>query len=159
MRTSHHAGIACAAGVLWCLSGAARAAGTARFAEPSAAATADPAALGGGTMQVLLSLAIVIAAIVLLGWLARRLRVMPRGRTGALRVVDEIALGAKERAVILEVDGARLVLGVGEGRVALLHHATAATAVAAADTAPADTAPATAGAPRFAELLTKALGR
>jgi flagellar protein FliO/FliZ len=107
-------------------------------------------------MQVVLSLAIVLGAIVLLGWVARRLRVMPRGRGGALRLVDEIALGAKERAVILEVDGARLVLGVGEGGVTLLHRGDAAASPAAAATDPAPSAPVP---QRFADLLAKALGR
>jgi flagellar protein FliO/FliZ len=107
-------------------------------------------------MQVVLSLGIVLGAILLLGWLARRLRVMPRGRGGALRVVDEVALGAKERAVILEVDGARLVLGVGEGRVTLLHRGdvAAAPATGVADQTPSGPVP-----PRFADLLNKALGR
>lgn len=133
--------------------------GGARFAAPAAAAAPGVPSIGGGAMQVLLSLAIVLGAILLLGWLARRLRVMPRGRSGALRVVDEVALGAKERAVILEVDGARLVLGVGEGRVALLHRGEVPSAQA--DTADAaGSVPSTPTvAPRFADLLQKALGR
>jgi len=130
-----------------------------RFAAPDMAAAGESATVGGGAMQVLLSLAIVVGAIVLLGWLARRMRVMPRGRSGALRVVDEIALGAKERAVILEVDGARLVLGVGEGRVALLHRGEAPPALRDASADAADAAPAAPAAPRFADLLGKALGR
>lgn len=132
-----------------------------RFAAPAAAASDAGAAVGGGAVQLLLSLVIVVGAIVLLGWLARRMRVMPRGRGGALRVVDEIALGPKERAVVLEVDGARLVLGVGEGRVALLHRGDAAAVVADLPAAvPADApAGASAAQPRFADLLQKALGR
>jgi flagellar protein FliO/FliZ len=116
---------------------------------------------GGGAMQVLLSLAIVIGAIVLLGWLARRLRVMPRGRSGALRVVDEVALGAKERAVILEVDGARLVLGVGEGRVMLLHRGEAAAqrAMDPAEVSAVSSGGDTIAQPSFGDLLQKALGR
>lgn len=135
---------------------AALAADGARFGAPAAAATREPVSAGGGVMQVVLSLGIVLGAILLLGWLARRLRVMPRGRGGALRVVDEVALGAKERAVILEVDGARLVLGVGEGRVTLLHRGDVAAAPSAivADQTPSGPVP-----PRFADLLNKALGR
>lgn len=132
-----------------------------RFAVPAAAATGSGAAVGGGAVQLLLSLAIVIGAIVLLGWLVRRMRVMPRGRGGELRVVDEIALGAKERAVILEVDGARLVLGVGEGRVALLHRGEAPlqTAAATVDAVTGASSGIPAAPPRFADLLQKALGR
>lgn len=134
---------------------------TGRFAAP-AIADADPSTtVGGGAVQVVLSLALVIGAIVVLGWLARRLRVMPRGRSGALRVVDEIALGAKERAVILEVDGARLVLGVGEGRVALLHRGEASSSSALPSASTEDAVPtgAPAAQPNFGALLQKALGR
>jgi flagellar protein FliO/FliZ len=138
------------------LGSAALAADGARFAAPVAASAREPVSAVGGVMQVVLSLAIVLGAILLLAWVARRLRVMPRGRSGALRIVDEVALGAKERAVILEVDGARLVLGVGEGRVTLLHRgdASAAPAAVVVDPVPSGTAP-----PRFADLLNKAIGR
>ena len=138
------------------LGSAALAAEGARFAAPAAASTREPVSTGGGVMQVVLSLAIVLGAILLLGWVARRLRVMPRGRSGALRVVDEVALGAKERAVVLEVDGARLVLGVGEGRVTLLHRGDAAVAPVAVVAEPTPSGSTT---PRFADLLNKALGR
>ena len=133
----------------------------ARFAAPEAAAAAAPVA-GGGALQVLLSLALVVGAIVLLGWGMRRIRRLPQGRSGALRLIDEVALGPKERAVLLEVDGARLVVGVGDGRVALLHRSdvalTVATGVPAGSAAGGATA---AGAvpPRFAEILRQALGR
>ena len=129
--------------------------GGALFGAPPTAAAREPLSAGGGVLQVMVSLAIVLGAILLLGWVARRMRVLPRGRSGALRVVDEIALGAKERAVILEVDGARLVLGVGEGRVALLHRSEALSSPASATT------PAAEGATvqRFGDLLNRALGR
>jgi flagellar protein FliO/FliZ len=132
-----------------------------RFGAPAVAAAREPLAAGGDALQVLLSLGLVLGAILMLGWLARRLRVLPRGRSGALRVVDEVALGAKERAVILEVDGARLVLGVGEGRVAVLHRSeTLSTSAMAVDApSPDATSERPSARPRFAELLDKALGR
>jgi flagellar protein FliO/FliZ len=151
-RSSRTLSVACLATLpAWAVAGTG-----ARFGAPAVASAREPLTTGGGALQVLLSLALVLGAILLLGWAARRLRVLPRGRSGAMRVVDEVALGAKERAVILEVDGARLVLGVGEGRVALLHRgeAPATPAPSAADATGA--APA---APGFAELMSKALGR
>ncbi len=128
-----------------------------RFAAPSSAVR-EPVASGAGIVQVLLSLLIVVAAILLLGWAARRFRSLPLGRGGSMRIVDELTLGAKERAVILEVDGERLVLGVGEGRVALLHRSPAP----AQGAAPAPEAPVGAVVPapqRFAEMLRQAVGR
>lgn len=130
----------------------------ARFGAPSVATVREPINSGSGALQVLLSLTLVIGAIVLLGWLARRLRVLPRGRGGTLRVVDEVALGSKERAVIVEVDGARLVLGVGDGRVVMLHKSEP-SAVAGAASSGIEQVPAGQLPYRFAELLGKGLGR
>jgi flagellar protein FliO/FliZ len=130
----------------------------ARFGAPSVASVREPINSGSGALQVLLSLALVVGAIVLLGWLARRLRVLPRGRGGALRVVDEVALGSKERAVIVEVDGARLVLGVGDGRVVMLHKSDP-SAVAGVASSGSEQVPAGQLPYRFAELLGKGLGR
>ena len=136
---------------------AAQAVAEGRFAAPSSAVR-EPVASGAGIVQVVLSLLVVVAAILLLGWAARRVRTLPLGRGGSLRIVDELALGAKERAVILEVDGERLVLGVGEGRIALLHRSPASAQVGV----PAADASADAAAPvprRFAELLRQAVAR
>jgi len=133
-------------------------AGGARFGAPSVASVREPINSGSGALQVLLSLALVVGAILLLGWLARRLRVLPRGRGGALRVVDEVALGSKERAVIIEVDGARLVLGVGDGRVVMLHRSDPSAAPDAASSA-LDQVPAASLPYRFADLLGKGFGR
>lgn len=130
----------------------------ARFGAPSVASVREPVNSGSGALQVLLSLVLVVGAILLLGWLARRLRVLPRGRRGALRVVDEVALGSKERAVIVEVDGARLVLGVGDGRVVMLHKSDP-SAVAGATSSGNEHVAAGPLPYRFAELLGKGLGR
>jgi flagellar protein FliO/FliZ len=130
----------------------------ARFGAPSVASVREPLNSGSGALQVLLSLALVVGAILLLGWLARRLRVLPRGRGGALRVVDEVALGSKERAVIIEVDGARLVLGVGDGRVVMLHKSDPSVAPGVSSSA-LDQVPAAPLPYRFAELLGKGFGR
>ena len=52
---------------------AAQAVAEGRFAAPSSAVR-EPVASGAGIVQVLLSLLIVVAAILLLGWAARRFR-------------------------------------------------------------------------------------
>ena len=149
---------AVAGGVLiWAAPTVASASG-ARFGAPSVASARDPISSGSVALQVLLSLALVVGAILLIGWLARRLRVMPSGRGGALRVVDEVALGSKERAVIVEVDGARLVLGVGDGRVVMLHRSDP-TAAPGRASAGVEQVPATPSSYRFAQLLSKGLGR
>jgi flagellar protein FliO/FliZ len=96
-----------------------------KFAAPSASVAAQDMNAGTGVLQIFGSLALVVATILVIGWIARRLRTIPHGRGGRLKVVDEVTIGPKERAVILQVDGMHLVLGVGEGRVSLLHRAPA----------------------------------
>ena len=72
-------------------------------------------------MQITLSLAVVLGFIFLIGWLLRRMRQVSGVSRGNLRVIDEVMLGARERVVTLETAGVRLVLGVAEGRISLLH--------------------------------------
>lgn len=92
-----------------------------RFAAPSLAAAERSVTSGSGALQIALSLTIVLVTIFVVAWVAKRMRVTPSSRAGLVKVVDEVGLGAKERAVIIEAEGTRLVIGVGEGRVVLLH--------------------------------------
>lgn len=98
---------------------------TPKFAAPATAVAAQDLNSGGGVLQIFGSLALVVATILVIGWIARRMRAIPQGRGGHLKVVDEVTIGPKERAVIVQVDGMHLVLGVGEGRVSLLHRSPA----------------------------------
>lgn len=131
----------------------------ARFADPAMAVAERSVTSGGGIVQIAISLLVVLAAIFVVGWLLRRMKVAPRSRDGHLKVLDEVALGHKERAVVLEADGTRLVLGVGEGRVALLHRYTPReTSTANLEAAPPE-ATATLTPPSFLEILKKGLGK
>lgn len=82
------------------------------------AATPSPAGEAlGGFVQLLPSLALVIAFIFGSLWLLKRLS-MPRGATaGLLRVIAAQAVGPRERVVLVEVGGRWLVLGVAPGSV------------------------------------------
>ena len=53
--------------------------------------------LGGELLQVVLSLAGIVALIVLAGWLGRRVQVRARPGGRRLRCVETLALGARER--------------------------------------------------------------
>lgn len=80
-----------------------------------------PPDLGGGILQMLLSLGVVI--ILLFGslYLLKRLSA-PRGATaGLLRVITGTAVGTRERVVVVEVGDTWLVLGVAPGRITQLH--------------------------------------
>lgn len=74
-----------------------------------------------GLGQVTLALCIVLGAIFLCAWLARRMRNITSGRTGVLNVVAEVRLGPKERAVLLQVGTTQLLLGVAPGQINALH--------------------------------------
>jgi flagellar protein FliO/FliZ len=129
-----------------------------RFAAPTEI-TANPALSGGGSfLQILFSLLLVIGTIFLVGWAVRRIKTMPKGRRGLVRVVDEVGLGAKERAVVIEVDGVRLVVGVGEGRVTLLHRYAASSDKQPSQDLDAETTSEVASLP-FIDVLKKSLGR
>ena len=90
------------------------------FAAPKAAESV-PAASAGSLAQVTLSLVLVLAAVFAAAWLVRRLRNFGRPGAGAIEVVADIALGTKERAVLVQVGSQQLLLGVAPGRVNTLH--------------------------------------
>ncbi|MDW5416871.1 flagellar biosynthetic protein FliO [Iodobacter sp. CM08] len=72
--------------------------------------------------QVVLALGFVVALIVFSAWLVRRLSLIPMGAKGqVLKVVTGVMVGAKERVVVVEVEGRWLVLGVTASSVNLLH--------------------------------------
>ena len=86
-----------------------------------------PAATGefnaaGELLRVLLSLAGIVVLIFAAGWLSRR---MQRTRGGAggrrIRCVESFAIGTRERIVLLEADGKRLLIGTGPGGMRTLH--------------------------------------
>ena len=71
--------------------------------------------------QVTLALCIVLGAIFLCAWLARRMRNLGSGRNGAVNIVAEVRLGPKERAVLLQVGNTQLLVGVAPGQINALH--------------------------------------
>jgi flagellar protein FliO/FliZ len=93
------------------------AAAGAPFAAPQAPALPGPT---GGLLRVLLSLALVLAAVVASAWLMRRLRGLGAGDSRAIEVLAQASLGARERAVLVRVGGHELLLGVASGSVRTL---------------------------------------
>ena len=63
-----------------------------------------------------------IALILAAAWLVKRLGFAPK-RTGVngLKISASASLGARERVVVVDVEDARLVLGVTAGQINLLH--------------------------------------
>ncbi|MFA5824505.1 MAG: flagellar biosynthetic protein FliO [Gallionellaceae bacterium] len=72
-------------------------------------------------LQVILSLLLVLGAIVLVAWVLKRIN-MPQNAAGsALKVVSGVAVGQRERIVLVEVNDTWLVVGVAPGQVTALH--------------------------------------
>lgn len=82
-------------------------------------------------LQVLLGLGLVLGAIAATAWLLRRLAPGQVSASGSLRVVGGVAVGPKERVVLVDVGETRLVLGVAPGRVNTLYQMPRPTTEAA----------------------------
>jgi flagellar protein FliO/FliZ len=86
--------------------------------ETAKAVSAGPAA---GLAQVTLSLMLVLAAVFAAAWVVRRLRNFGRPGAGAIKIIADVALGTKERAILIQVGAQQLLLGVAPGQVNTLH--------------------------------------
>lgn len=146
-------------GLLPGLAAAARTAAAAPGASAAARRFAAPALSGGpaptlfaGLGQVTLALGAVLVLIFALGWLLRRVRAVA-GRADALAVLAEVRVGPKERAVLLKVGAAQLLLGVAPGRVDTLHVLSQPLDVSGAGRAGA------ADRPTFRALISRSLGK
>lgn len=92
----------------------------AQFAAPETAKVGATSA-AGGLAQVTLSLMLVLAAVFAAAWVVRRMRTFGRPGAGAIQIIADVALGTKERAVLIQVGAQQLLLGVAAGRVNTLH--------------------------------------
>jgi flagellar protein FliO/FliZ len=90
----------------------------ARATEVGAGGTAPD--LGSSALQMVFGLIVVLALLLGALWLLKRIS-MPRGPVaGLMRVVAGVAVGSRERVVILELGNSWLVLGVAPGQVTTL---------------------------------------
>ncbi len=84
--------------------------------------TPPPAAVSaGGLLQVTLSLLLVLAAIVAVAWLLKRMNLAQQGTGNFLKVIGSIAIGQRERVVLVEVGDTWLLIGVGPSQIRTLH--------------------------------------
>ncbi len=63
----------------------------------------------------------VLAFIALIAWLFKKIGIPTANKSGILKIIASANIGQRERIVLTEVDGIRLVLGVAPGHVSLLH--------------------------------------
>lgn len=99
------------------------------------AQSASPLSVGSLT-QLTLSLLAIVALIIAISWALKRLKVAgPRGR-GEIAVVDELALGPRERIVLLRVGESQVLVGIGAGGVVGLTPLATPIAIKAASSVP-----------------------
>lgn len=86
------------------------------FTPPPASAVSS-----GSMVQIIFSLLLVLGAIALVAWIFKRIN-MPQNAAGsALKVISGVAVGQRERIVLVEVNDTWLVVGVAPGQVTSLH--------------------------------------
>ncbi len=72
-------------------------------------------------LQMSLGLVFVVAMIYGCAWLVKRLNGASFNNAGKMRTLGGISLGTRERAVLVDVGGKQILLGVAPGRVNTLH--------------------------------------
>jgi len=84
--------------------------------------TPPPDAVSSGSiLQVVFSLLLVLAAVVLVAWILKRINLPQHGAGSVLKVISGVAVGQRERIVLVEVKDTWLVVGVAPGQVRTLH--------------------------------------
>lgn len=83
-----------------------------------AQAAASPTA---GMLQVFGGLLLVLLVVACLAWALKRFGVTQQNTAGILKVIGGVAVGQRERVVLIEVGATWLVVGVAPGQVRALH--------------------------------------
>ena len=84
------------------------------YVPPSAVSTAS-------LVQITFSLLMVLACILAVAWLLRRMNLAQHSNGNLLKVIGSVAIGQRERVVLIEVDDTWLLVGVGPGQIRTLH--------------------------------------
>ena len=91
-------------------------------AQPPRDTAFSKAPEGPGIGGALFALVLVVALILGLGWLARRMPGVGRAsNNNALRVVGSLTLGPRDRVMVVEVGSTQLLIGVGQNGMTTLH--------------------------------------
>ncbi len=105
-----------------------------------------------GLAGAVFALLLVLALIVGLGWLLKRMPGSGFRPSNGLKIVASLAVGAKERVVVVEVAGKQLLLGVTAAGITPLHELPEPL-----PSAPAPSLPNLKQLPNFAQLLSQKL--
>lgn len=75
----------------------------------------------GSILQVIFSLLLVLAAVVLVAWILKRINLPQHAAGNLIKVQAAMAVGQRERIVLVEINDTWLVVGVAPGQVRTLH--------------------------------------
>jgi flagellar protein FliO/FliZ len=131
------------------------------FAAPQTASSPHPVGVGG-LGEVAFALIVVLAAIFIVAWVVRRMRLAGNRVGGGLDILADVPLGQKERAVLLKVGNQQILLGVAPGRVNTLHVLPEPLELARQTHGPAKPpagSPNDSSGPTFRNILMRSLGK
>lgn len=80
-----------------------------------------PALDSSHLIDTIIGLLLVLALVLALAWVVKRYTSMPGMGKGKVQVLGGTSLGPRERAVLVSVEGQRLLLGVAQGSVQTLY--------------------------------------
>jgi flagellar protein FliO/FliZ len=87
--------------------------------------------------QLTLSLVAVVALIFAISWVMKRLKLAgPRGQ-GQITVIDQLAVGPRERIMLIRVGESQILIGIGAGGMVGLAPLTTPITLSGSPTAPA----------------------
>ena len=96
------------------------AAPTAAGATEAGERLVDPFA-GGQIAEIIVGLFVVLFIIGVIAWFVRRVPGLSVSSDGRVRVVSGVAVGQRERIILVQVGDQQLLVGVAPGRVETLH--------------------------------------
>lgn len=76
--------------------------------------------VGPGLLQWLLSCALVIGFILVLGWLLRKSRLVQPMTQGPMKILSSLPLGTRERLLVVKVGEQQILLGTTPGQISFL---------------------------------------
>jgi flagellar protein FliO/FliZ len=113
---------------------------------------------GGSLVQVTISLLLVLAAVFAAGWVTRKVRGFGRLQSDAVTILADLPLGAKERAVLLQVGSQQVLIGVAPGRINTLHVLAEPVSTNPPPASGSDVVPVEGNRPDFKAILKRSLG-
>jgi len=74
-----------------------------------------------GALNMVLGLVVVIALILGLAWILKKYARLPNSNQVDMKVLGGLSLGTREKAILIEVENTRLLVGVTPGHIQTLH--------------------------------------